>query len=407
MNITIVGGGAAGLISAIYASYNKKSDIQITILERLDRVGKKILSTGNGRCNFTNIHSNVSNFYGKNPEFAQFPLEKFTPYSAIDFFESLGVVHKTEDDGKVYPYSLQATAILDVLRREVDRLGVIVVTNCNVNKIEKNNDKFHIYTNQKKFIADKIILTTGGCASPVLGSDGSGFNILKNIGHKITTLSPALVQLKTENDSKMIKSLKGIKILAKATLKENNYAIKTDTGEVLFTDYGLSGPPIFQISCQLKKGNKYSVSLDLMPDINKKDLFDFLKKRCEILKYYTMEDYFTGVLNKKLGFIICKKSGIEKLSAKICNIDNTTISNMTNLIKNFELDITGTNGFKNAQVTAGGAVTNEFNEKTMESKILKGLYCAGEILDIYGDCGGHNLQWAWASGYLAGISVVK
>lgn len=404
MTITIIGGGAAGLISAITAAYTKKDNTEIIILERLDRVGKKILSTGNGRCNFTNVYSHPDNFHGLNPQFVSYALETFSPYSAIDFFESLGVLHKTEENGRVYPYSLQASAILDVLRRETQRLGIKTITECTVKKIEKRNNKFSIITNKNTLFSDKIIITTGGCAAPKLGSDGSGFNILKSLGHKITVLSPALVQLKTK--SEIVKGLKGIKVLAEASLKEDNKIIKRDTGEVLFTDYGLSGPPIFQISCRLEKNKKYSVCLDLTPDINKKDLFNILKNRRKILSPYTMEEFFTGMLNKKVGFAIAKKAGIQKLSAPILEVCDKMLSEMCRLIKCFEFEISGTNGFDNAQVTAGGVLSCEFNEKTMESKIVRNMYCAGEIFDIYGDCGGHNLQWAWSSGYLAGKSAV-
>ena len=225
------------------------------------------------------------------------------------------------------------------------------------------------------------------------------------MGHTITETAPALVQLKT--DPKEVKSLQGIKFTGKVTLIHKEKVIDEEFGEVLFTDYGISGPPIFQLSAKVAFKKNISVFLDFMPEYSPKEVYDILESRKDYLGHLTMENYFTGLLNKRIGNLIAKKSGIEKLSYKVENLTRQQLWKIASLIKEYNLDITGTKGFQNAQVTAGGALTNEFDNKTMESRIVGGLYACGEVMDIYGDCGGYNLQWAWSSGRLAGRSASK
>lgn len=404
--LAIIGGGAVGLTSAIHAYNMSKGNINIVILEKMDRVGKKILATGNGRCNFTNIYSTYENYYGKDKLFTKYFLDRFSAKDTIDFFYNLGVLHTILEDGKVYPYSEQASSILDALRNKIDSLKISVKTEFEVKCLNIKKDKFKIVSNKgESILADKIIFATGGTASQNLGSNGSGIKILKSLGHTCTKLTPALVQLKTPPEK--VKSLKGIKITGNLKMYSNNNFLKEEYGEILFTDYGISGPPVFQLSTLFARYNNLIGFIDFMPNFSEEEVFKILKDRKKILNYTNMENYFNGLLNKRLGNIIAKNSGIQKLSFLVKDLTDDILKNMTDLIKNYKLEILDTNGFNNAQVTAGGINTDEFNNKTLESKIIKGLFCAGEILDVVGDCGGFNLQWAWSSSYVCTEACVK
>lgn len=403
MKLAIIGGGASGMAAAIEAAYTD-TEAEIIILERLDRVGKKILATGNGRCNYSNINASINNYYGRNKGFVSYALDEFTVDNTVNFFNRLGVFPKEEKDGKLYPFSEQASAVSDALRNELSRLGIEIMTDFYVTDIKRNKWKFKIEAKDGRNVsADKVIVAGGGCASPVLGSDGSAFDLLKKLGHTITNTAPALVQLKT--DPKEVKSLQGIKFTGRVSLIYKDNIISEEQGEVLFTDYGISGPPVFQLSVKAAFKKNLKVALDFMPEYSPKEVYDILESRKDCLGHMTMENYFVGLLNKRIGNLVAKKAGIEKLSFKVSELNRQLLWAMTSLIKNYELEITGTKGFQNAQVTAGGALTDEFDSRTMESRIVEGLYGCGEVLDIYGDCGGYNLQWAWSSGRLAGRSA--
>ena len=404
--LAIIGGGAAGLSSALHSFYISKGKIDIIILEKNDRVGKKILATGNGRCNFTNIYATYKNYYGKDKNFTKYFLEQFTVQNTLDFFYKLGVLHKVLENGKVYPYSEQASSILDALRNEINSNNIPIKTNFEVKNINKKGNYYKITSSENEVLtADKIIFTTGGFASPNLGTNGNGIKILEKLGHTCTKVTPALVQLKT--DAEKVKSLKGIKVNGIIKFYSNNKFIKEDKGEILFTEYGISGPPIFQLSTLFARYKNLVAYIDFMPEYNENEILKFLQDRKTNLSKLTMEDYFNGLLNKRVGNIIAKSCGVEKLSLPVSKLDINTLKNMSYLIKNYELKINDTNGFNNCQVTAGGLNTNEFDSKTLESKILKGLFCAGEILDVVGDCGGFNLQWAWSSSYVCSRECVN
>ncbi len=403
MKLAVIGGGASGLIAAIEAKRTNQN-IDVIILERLERVGKKILATGNGRCNYTNINACTNNYHGENQSFVTNVLKEFTVDNTVNFFNQLGIFPREEENGKLYPFSLQASSVLDALRYEVNRLGIEIINSFYVINIQYNKKLFKLTSKDGKVIlCNKVIVAGGGCASKALGSDGSCIEILKKLGHTSTKLSPALVQLKTNTEE--TKALKGIKIYANASIIENNIEILREYGEILFTDYGVSGPPIFQISAKAAFKTNLKLYMDFMPGYDIKEVFDILKSRQESLGYMTMENYFSGLLHKRLGNIIARRSGISKLSFIVSQLSDDILWSMASNIKQFSLDIIGNNGFDNAQVTAGGIRTSEFNNSTMESVIVKGVYACGEILDIYGDCGGYNLQWAWSSGRLAGKSA--
>ena len=401
--IAVIGGGASGLMAAITA---KKSGKEVVILERKDRILKKVLITGNGRCNITNVNANISNYFGKNISSVENILNKFTPQDTMDFFYGLGIVCNEENRGKVYPLSGQASSVVDALRFEAEKLGIKIETEFYVRKIEKDGFKFKIYSEDKKKIeAGRVILAAGGQSYPELGSNGSGFELAKELGHSVTKLSPSIVQLKTEKNQ--VKGLQGIKTDVAVTAYGDNKKICTYDGELLFTDYGISGNVVFNISFVMPLYKNVEFEIDFMEKFDYNELYEMLKERKRILSHLTMENYFNGMINKKLGQFLSKVSGIEKLSKPVKDLNDSDIRKLCTVLKKYRVKILETTGFKNAQVTAGGVLLDEVNIETLESKIVKGLYFSGEVLDVYGECGGFNLQWAWASGHIAGENSAK
>lgn len=401
--IAVIGGGASGLMAAITA---KKSGKEVIILERKDRILKKVLITGNGRCNITNVNANISNYFGKNISSVENILNKFTPQNTMDFFNELGIVCNEENRGKVYPLSGQASSVVDALRFEAEKLGIKIETEFYVRKIEKDGFKFRIYSeDRKKIEAGRVIIAAGGQSYPELGSNGSGFELAKELGHSVTKLIPSIVQLKTEKNQ--VKGLQGIKTDVAVTAYGDNKKICTYDGELLFTDYGISGNVVFNISFVMPLYKNVEFEIDFMEKFDYNELYEMLKERKKIMSHLTMENYFNGMINKKLGQFLSKVSGIEKLSKPVKDLSDSDIRKLCTVLKKYRMKILETTGFKNAQVTAGGVSLDEVNIETLESKIVKGLYFSGEVLDVYGECGGFNLQWAWASGYIAGENAAK
>ncbi len=386
-DLCIVGGGAAGLTGAIAA---KRCGAQVIILERADRVGKKILATGNGRCNITNAYITPENYHGDS-DFAMHVLQKVDRDKTIDFFESCGIVCCEGENGKMYPQSLQATSVLDLLREEIKRLEIEIKTSFYVKEIKKEKNIFSAECDGDCVLAKNIMLCCGGYAAPMFGTDGNGAALAKKLGHSECPVYPALVQLKTENTPK---ALKGVKHFCTAHLFIDNKKVQSQWGEVLFTEYGLSGPPIFNLSREASKsvseGRKTEVSLELLPQ-DFRQLTTYLENRKKNLPHLGRENFLNSIVNKKIGFEITKKC--------------SSIKEMASSLKNYRHRVVGTMGFKNAQVTAGGINCREIYADTMMSKKVKGLYFAGEVLDVDGDCGGYNLQFAFSSGILAGESA--
>ena len=401
--IAVIGGGASGMMAAITA---RKSGKEVVILERKDRILKKVLITGNGRCNITNVNANISNYFGKNISSVENILNSFNPQDTMDFFNGLGIVCNEENRGKVYPLSGQASSVVDALRFEAERLGIKIETEFYVRKIEKDGFKFKIYSeDRKKIEAGRVILAAGGQSYPELGSNGSGFELAKELGHSVTRLSPSIVQLKTEKNQ--VKGLQGIKTDVAVTAYGDNKKICTYDGELLFTDYGISGNVVFNISFVMPLYKNVEFEIDFMEKFDYNELYEILKERKKIMSHLTMENYFNGMINKKLGQFLSKVSGIEKLSKPVKDLNDSEIRKLCTVLKKYRVKILDTTGFKNAQITAGGVSLDEVNPETLESKIVKGLYFSGEVLDVYGECGGFNLQWAWASGYIAGKNAAK
>ncbi len=402
-DVIIIGGGAAGLCAAVYLK-QKSPNLSVRILEGLPRVGKKLALTGNGRCNITNKNIEAFRYHGNNAGFSDYALKKYNLDVTQNFFESIGVPFVFEGD-KAFPASLQAGSVVDCLRFAAEELGVITHTDTKVTNIQILYNNYKVWSDKLSFVAKNVIIATGlYSGGEKCGCDGNMLLLLQKAGFKTVKTTPAIVQIKTVND--ITKQLKGIKVDAVATLKTAQNEIRKEYGEVLFCDYGLSGPPIMQISRQVSRLKEdMLVSLDIMPEISFEKLFESIVSRVKLMSQRPLEEFFTGMLNKRLGQVILKSVGC-KLSEKAETLDNTKIKKIVNVIKNFEFSVTGTTGFANSQVTAGGLDTTQFSDKTMESKEYKNLYAIGEILDIDGDCGGFNLQWAWSSAMCAVDSII-
>lgn len=401
MKIAVIGGGASGLVAAIAAA---RKGAEVTIYEKLNKVGKKILATGNGRCNYTNMNMSIDRYHGKNINAVENILNFFDLNKTLNFFEDLGINPYIGDLGKVYPSSLQASSVLDVLRYEAERLKVQEMTDFEVIELRKNKDKFSIIGKDTVYVADKVILSTGGKASPQLGTDGSGYILAKSLGHKIIEPFPALVQLKLKG--KYFKRITGIRFDGVVKGLTDKKLIREDEGEILFTDYGISGPPILQISRnvieELNKGIKVYVSVDMFPNSSKSDLYDLLSVRFNKIGYKSIEEGLIGLINKKLISVILLEAGFEDLNKECGKLNKKEIYKIIDILKEWKFEVIGHNSWQQAQSTAGGVDMSEVNPNTLESVKVKGLYLSGEILDVDGDCGGFNLQWAWSSGYVAG-----
>ncbi|NLM13004.1 MAG: NAD(P)/FAD-dependent oxidoreductase [Epulopiscium sp.] len=404
--ILVVGGGAAGLVAGVAASRN---GAKVIILERMDRVGKKILATGNGRCNFTNINMDIKRFHSSYPQFIKGVLNRFDLRQTLDFFEQMGIAYKIEDAGKVFPMSEQASSVLDVLRHEIQLLNVQEECNAEVIKIQRKNNQFILLLKDgRKISGDKVILATGGKSSSNLGSNGSGYDLVIPFGHKLINPFPALVQLVL--DAWFLKRLKGVKFNGKASVAEGNHILQTEYGEILFTEYGISGPPILQLSRKAgevlqEKKSKPFIVLDVFPELSEEQIENIIMSRFSYHPEKSIEFSFVGMMNKRLIPVILKEAGIEDLHKSCAQINTKERKSIINILKNWRIPIKGTQSWMQSQVTAGGIDVRDIDPNTMESKLVPGLYFAGEIMDVDGDCGGFNLQWAWSSGYIAGESA--
>jgi len=403
-DVIVIGGGAAGLTAAVTLK-QENANLSVAVLEKLDRVGKKLITTGNGQCNITNKNLSLEFFHGKDKGFCLYATEALGNKEIISFFEKIGVEIIFEESGKAYPMSYQAGSVVDCLRFAADTKGVNTLCGHSVTNIEPHKNGYTVKTDKGDFSAKCIIVATGLLSGgEKLGSDGSGLKILKNLGYKSEALTPSIVQLKTKEETP--KKLKGIKTDAFVSVYDGKNKLTKSFGEVLFTDYGLSGPAIMQVSRFVGKGDKLlTVSLDLLPQYTVSQLTEMLLKRAKNLKNRPCEEFLTGMLNKRLGQTILKECGIS-LSQSVAEIEGR-VEAVAQKIKAFNFTSNATTGFLNSQVTAGGLSTNQFDSKTMESKLHKGLFAAGEILDIDGDCGGYNLAFAWTSAMLAAKAAAR
>lgn len=400
-DIVIIGGGAAGLVAGIEAK-TQNASLEVAVLEQESRVGKKLLVTGNGRCNLTNKGGLQGRYYG-DVAFAQAGFEAFGVDETVNWMERHGISSVELEEGKVYPRSLQAGSVVDQLRFALEEAGVHLFSEKGVTAIEKGNP-FVLHTSSGVIYGKKVLIATGGKSGLKPNQKANGYDLLKSLGHTHTPLYPAIVQITTNKEP--IRPLKGIKVNGYVTAQTPKGERK-EWGEILFTEYGISGPPVLQVSSLLSQNNGGKVVLDVIPDLSFAEIKEEIARRCKGFPNRTCEELLTGFINKRLGQTLVKLAGVDKLSRLCGSLSSKEQSAIAGVCKKFVLDVTGTNGWQQAQVTGGGMNTNEFSPVTMESKKVKGLYAAGEVLNVTGDCGGFNLQWAWTSGILAGRAMAK
>lgn len=401
-DLIIIGAGASGMMAAITASKFKK---RVLLLEHMQSAGKKLLVTGNGKCNYTNLNQDFSYYRGENPDFVASVLSQCPVQKSMELLQEIGIYPK-EKNGYIYPYSEQAASVLEAFLIELNQNKVAQIYNCAIRSIQKEKNTICIETKSGNFYGKKCILATGGKAAKKTGSDGSGYLYATRLGHTIVEPVPSLVQLVAEDS--YFKEIAGIRIQAAITLSIQNQTY-TDIGEVQLTDYGVSGIPVFQVSRFaakiLQKESTVPASLDFLPKFCKEDVVNMLEKRFQ-LKNRSILETGIGLFPKKLYPILLQKASM-KPNQKANQVNLRDIYHLADCIKNFTFTITDTKSFDFAQVTAGGIHTSEIDPTTLESKIVKGLYFAGEIIDIDGACGGYNLQWAWSSGYVSALSAIE
>lgn len=394
--IVVIGGGAAGMAAALRAS--EQPDTHVTMLERQNRIGRKLLSTGNGRCNLTNTGASAANYHGADPIWVQSILDRYSPDRVLDFFGKLGLVTVTEYGGRVYPKSNHASSVLDVLRLALERENLEVRTSLAAEHVHFQNGSFRVTAGGESFRSNRLIIACGGCAGSKLGGVMDGYELLKELGHTRTPLYPALTQLRTASDYP--KSLKGIKVDARIRLLSGERTVAEAVGDILFTENGLSGTAVMELSRAASAKGPLTASLCLFEE-EESTLFEDLCERRDRWPEQPGNQILTGAVQSRLGQMLCKESGISGGTA-LAQITDPQLRKLAAVLRDFRLPVSGVSGFDAAQVTAGGIRTEEFSAETLESRIVPGLYACGEVLDVDGDCGGYNLQWAWASGLLAG-----
>lgn len=427
--IIIIGGGASGMMAAISASLH---GAEVTVIEQNPFPGKKILSTGNGRCNYTNYVQEPFCYYSDDPEFPWKVIQQFDVQKTVEFLKELGIYPK-ERNGYLYPNSDQAQAVADALIMECERLSIRIEnhTTCleivpqkqgfriktetaeqeepkKVTKEKKKNNKISGKRTQKIRICDSVILAAGSKASNISGSDGSGYTLAKSLGHSLVPVLPALVQLHCAES--FYKEIAGIRVQGKVALYTEDHLLAENTGEIQLTNYGISGIPVFQVSRfaanALYKKKPVKAVLNFMPDFSEQACVAFFKERIAARPGKILSTFFVGLFPKKLGDLLLRFSRLDLTSA-VRNLSDEDVRKLAHLIQHFETTITKTNSYEQAQICCGGVDTREVDPMTMESHYVPGIYFAGELLDVDGICGGYNLQWAWSSGYVAGRSAAK
>ena len=405
--IAIIGAGASGMTAAIQAA---RMGARVTVYERNDRVGRKILSTGNGKCNFSNEKMNADYYRGSGVVLVDPIFQTFGVREAKAFFAGLGMRIK-DRDGYLYPASGQASTVLDVLRYELERLAVNIHTERQVAELRLESDGIGIIVETKdgrQERYDSVVVACGGKAAPKTGSDGQGFDLAKKLGHHIIPVVPALTAFRCSEN--FYKRVAGVRCDAGLTLYIDGQPVRSDTGELQWTDYGISGIPVFQISRDAAYGmleqRTVTVKIDMMPDFTEDDAYSlFWKERWERQGGQSMEQFVTGLVNKKIGLLFLNLAGISE-TERAAEVSRACREKLEKLYRSLTVSVCGTNSFDQAQVCAGGVDCHEVTD-TLESRIVPGIFFAGEILDIDGICGGYNLQWAWSSGSVAGQAAAE
>lgn len=399
MRAAVIGAGASGMTAALTAV---RLGHEVTLYERQARVGRKLMATGNGRCNLTNTGAGPSNYHGEAPDFVRPALEAFPSEAALDFFRGLGLLAREEWGGRVYPLSNSANSVVDVLRQALDAAGVELIAGDRVRELRRAGSGYSVTTESgDKRSFDAVVVACGGLAGEKLGGGRDGYELLKALGHTRTALRPALVQITTE--PMYPRSLKGIKADCALRVLSRGGLLASSCGELLFTETGVSGPAAFDVSRAVSEAGdaKMELEIDFLRDYTAAEVLAHLQNRVKTAPELPASELLTGSVHNRLGRMLIKYADVEA-AAPLSALSERELRTVAAACKRFKLPVRGTEGFANAQVTAGGIRTSEFDPRTLESRLCPRLFACGEVLDIDGDCGGYNLQWAWSSGVLAG-----
>lgn len=401
-DVLVLGGGAAGLAAGIAAA---RAGARVCLVEKLPRVGKRLLATGNGRCNLTNTGARAADYFGDGA-FAAGALARFSPEAVRAFFREIGLESREEYGGRVFPRSNQAAAVVDALRLAFAEAGGETVADFAAIALEPQRGGFCARAADGRTVWGKsAVCALGGMAAPALGGSDSGLKLMRALGHRLVPCAPALVQIKTPPEA--VRALKGIRVEGQARAYVEGREAARAAGEILFADYGVSGPAVMQVSRPLSyalaEKRRAEIAVCALPEEGP----GFLRARRERLASRPLEDFLTGFVPKRLGQVLLKNAGIAPLSRPAGSLSAGELSALEALLFEWRLPVLGTAGYANAQVMAGGLDTRDFDPRTLQSRKVPGLFAAGEILNVDGGCGGYNLQWAWASGLLAGSEAAK
>lgn len=403
----IIGAGASGLVCAITAAKNSK---KVLLIEKNSKVGRKILYTGNGRCNITNTSvvedsRNPVHYHGKFPKFVIPALNQFSLADTTEFFSKLGLEFIVESDGRCFPSSNQAQSVVDVLREELERLNVEILLDTPVEEVSCAN-RFVVTAGGKDYQSKKLVIATGGKSYPKFGSSGDGYTFAKKLGHSLVETYPAYVPLTV--DDPICKELQGLKLETEVRVFTEGKQVAINSGTLMFAHFGLSAPVVLELSRKiselLAQKKQVVLKVNLLPGVPREKLDNFLKERFARLHHKTLRNCFVGLLPQKLFPAMLNASKIDG-DTNCAQVSKDIRSKIAELLSAYPFKVSGTQGFEEAHFTAGGVNVKEVNPNTMESKLHPGLFLCGEVLDIDGDCGGYNLQWAWSSGYVAGMNI--
>lgn len=395
MKIGIIGGGAAGIMAALQIKGH-----EVHIFERNDRIGKKLLATGNGRCNYTNLNMGPEYYHGEERDFVKPALNYFGKEGTIDFFKSHLMLSTSIENGRTYPVTLKASSVLNLFLRELEKKNIYIHTNYFLRQIEKTKGGFKLqFKDEEPFYVDRVVFATGGMSMPVSGSDGNGYRILKSLGHTLVEPFPGLVQVKLK--SEFLKHLAGTKVVGEVRLIKDGKVIGREEGDLLFTKYGISGPPILDLSRKVGENLNSKLFMEIPFINNLQKGFESFAVNAFNTSDSTLGEFIEGVCDKKFLRVVEALTKIDK-NTPLRDINDSLRGKIIKVLHSTQFEVEGLNGYGESQVTCGGISTDEVNSETMESKIVKGLYLVGEVLDVDGDCGGYNIQWAFSSAALCG-----
>ncbi len=409
-NVAIVGGGASGLMAAVELAKSGKG-LKVAVFEHHSKVGRKLMATGNGRCNLTNKNLTVNSYRG-GTEYLESVLQKYNSNYITNYFSDIGLVTYADDQGRVYPLSNNVSSVYDCITDYAFSKGVDCYCDVTVKKIIPEKKGYTLLSDDYRIFAENVILACGGKASAKLSTDGLGYNLLKSLDISVTNIMPSLVQVPCSN--RCLTNLKGLRVKGEISLEIGNKIIGKESGEIQFAKGALSGISVFQLSGYVSeyfrhKKNKDNIAfyLDLMPNSTAQECLELLKSRANSLHWYKLSNFFDGFLHKRVASALYSECGIKDIQRTASTLTKNEITRLAHCIKGWKFTPTNAGEFDNAQVTSGGASCKEIDFNSCQSKKYSHLYIVGELVDVDGICGGYNLHWAWSSGIMAAKNILK